>query len=305
MTTLFAMRGLSGSGKSTRAREIAEETDAVVINRDYLRMMLNGSWWTGKASHETRVSIAEETQVKAFLKAGISVVVDATHLQSRYLRAWARTASRHGAEFAVVDVIEDVATCRQRDHQRMVDGGRYVGDKVIEKQAKDFPVEKWPTIKAEPPFVVEPVEAIPGLPEALIVDIDGTLAIHQGRSPYDYTRVKEDLIDTTVRDLVNAYHKLGVLILIVSGRDDACYKDTIDWLNENGVLFDALHMRPAGAKDAHGNKLPDFVVKRDIFDAHIRGRFNILFCLDDRRQVIDNTWRAMGLKVLDVAGNEF
>lgn len=310
-TKLWCMRGFSGSGKSTRAREIATEEGVVVVNRDLIRLQLLGSWWTGKKDDEDRVTIAEEAQVKAFLVSGTSVVVDSTHLNPSYLRKWARLATRLGAEFAVVDMIVDPIECRRRVYQRWcaeqgTDNARYLDPKVVDQQAKRFPVEKWPTITADPPFVVQPYVPDPLLPRAIICDIDSTLAHipEGGRSPYDYTRVGGDLVDPVVRRLVNREWDEGTVVLIVSGRDDSCREATDKWLFANDIQSHALLMRPTDAKDSRGNKLPDFQVKYAIFNDFIRDVFRVEYVLDDRRQVID-MWRALGLKTLDVAGNEF
>lgn len=77
--TLTCMRGYPGSGKSTKAREIAAATGAVVVCRDDIRKMLHDNYFTGEKEREAEVTIAERAQVSAFLKAGVSVVVDATH----------------------------------------------------------------------------------------------------------------------------------------------------------------------------------------------------------------------------------
>ena len=308
MSKIWAMRGYSGSGKSTKAREIADANNAVVINRDLIRLMLLGSHWTGKKQDEDRVSIAEMAQVKAFLLAGTQVVIDATHLNPKYLRQWARLATRYGADFQVVDVMEDPDECKRRDHARMLAGGRYVGDTVIKGQVQTFPQKNWPTVTAEK-FDVEPVELMPNLPEAIIVDIDGTLAHirEDGRSPYDYTRVTEDWCDPVVagmlRDFKVATDFKGQ-VLIVSGRDHTCRNDTLLWLNSYGIHFDKLFMRDAERTDVKGNKLPDYMIKYEIFNKYIRGVYNVNYVLDDRKQVVD-MWRRLGLKCLQVEDHDF
>ncbi len=311
MTKLTAMRGYSGSGKSTKALEIAKSTGAVVVNRDSLRKMLLGEWWTGKKEDEDRVSLAERTQVEAFLRNGVDTIVDATHLHAPYLRSWAKRATKLGVEFEVVDVIEDVAECRRRDHKRMEDGGRYVGDTIIERQAKRSPVQNWPKITAEP-FIIEPVGRDCDLPDAIIVDIDGTLAHipEGGRSPFDYSRVIEDEVDDDVANLVSTvYHwryenTFAPAVLIMSGRDDTCMHDTVYWLKAHGISFDKLIMRPTEAKDERGNKLPDYQVKYNLFNEHIRGKYNVNYVLDDRDQVVE-MWRKLGLKCFQVAPGDF
>ena len=48
----------------------------------------------------------------------------------------------------------------------------------------------------------------------------------------------------------------------------------------------------------------DAIVKTELFDAHIRGRYEVLFVLDDRNQVVE-MWRVMGLPCLQVAAGDF
>ncbi|UVF61250.1 polynucleotide kinase [Mycobacterium phage DuncansLeg] len=314
--TLTAMRGYPGSGKSTKAREIADATGAVVVNRDALRHMLHGAWFHNThakdaKTFEDEVTIAERAAVQAYLKAGVSVVVDATHLEPSYLRKWSKLAAQYGAQFVRVDMDTDVLTCTDRDRKRGEAGGRYVGASVIAKMAKRHPVKNWPNIQAPPTFDPVPVEWIDGLPEAIIVDIDGTLAQMAGRSPYDYSQVHTDTVDEQIRWLVNEiWHRAEtpdgrvVDVLIVSGRDDECREATEKWLNDHGIKFDALHMRPTGSVDNHGNKLPDYLIKSALFDKHIRGKYNVRFVLDDRNQVVD-LWRSLGLKCLQVQPGDF
>ena len=155
--------------------------------------------------------------------------------------------------------------------------------------------------------VVEPAEWNPDLPEAIICDIDGTLAHMTGRSPYDYTRVMEDTPDYTILQMLHDYKKATnhrCKVLIVSGRDHTCRQDTLKWLNYHSVPYDELLMRDADKKDARGNKIPDYVVKYEIYNKHIRGVFNIDYVLDDRNQVVW-MWRKLGLKCLQVQEGNF
>ena len=306
--TLTAMRGYPGSGKSTRARYVGDETGAAVVCRDDLRMMLHGMYWSGRSELENQVTVAEESAVEAFLKSGTSVIVDACHLNPKYLRKWVKLAAKHGAQFRVEDVKSLPHTCITADAVRASQGERSVGPAVINKLAKQWPISKWPDIKGLEPFNPQPVENIPGLPTAIIVDIDGTLAHMDGRSPYDYSKVRTDTLDNDIAWLVDKLSAFGpsekVNILIVSGRDDSCRFDTETWLIEQGILFDQLLMRPSGAKDERGNKLPDYLVKYDLFNEHVRGKYSVRIVLDDRDQVVD-MWRKLGLKCLQVERGDF
>lgn len=324
---LTCMRGYPGSGKSTIANDLAAKTGAVVVNRDYLRKMLHDNYFSGKGEFEDEVTIAERASVRAFLKAGKSVIVDATHLQVNYLRKWSKMAAEVGASFEVVDAPTDVEHCVVRDHLRGLDGERSVGEAVIRGMAKKHPMKSWPTVAEQVPFEVVPYEFTPGLPWAIIVDIDGTLAHMDGkRSPYDYSKVSGDSVDEQVTWLVTALGSFtnerwaigwdgevtpadagfpALATIICSGRDDTSSPETMQWLKVKAdIVPDLFLMRPTGAKEANGNKLPDYKVKYNLFDQHIRGKYNIRFVLDDRNQVVD-LWRQLGLKCLQVEPGDF
>lgn len=299
------MRGYAGSGKSTLAAEIAKENGAVVVNRDLLRLMLLGTYWSGEKADEDRVTVSEEVQVEAFLRAGTNVVVDACHLHPPYLRKWAKLATRLGVEFSVEDVRSPMEACVAADHARGTLGQRSVGAEVIKRQAKRWPMEKWPNIVAKQFDIVPVGNSDPSLLDAYIFDIDGTLAHLNGRSPYDYDKVGTDLCDLDVSELLTIIYDLRKTedcyprILIVSGRDDTCKSDTIEWLASYDIGYDDLHMRPTEARDNHGNKIPDWQVKYHIFNEHIRPRFNVRGVFDDRLQVCE-LWHRLGLTVFRV-----
>lgn len=303
--TLIAMRGWPSSGKSTRARELADQTGAAVVNRDLLRLQILGQHWTGKKEDEDRVTIAEDAMVKAFLKAGVSVIVDAQHVHAPYLRKWARLASRHGASLRVEDVRTPLEECIARDHARMERGERYVGEKVIRDQAKRFPMEKWPAVKADPPFIVAPAPEWDDRPFAVIFDLDGTAAIHQGRSPFNYSRVSEDAPNNYLKWLLCAidhtsFTSKAITFIACSGRDDTCREDTEAWLNRYEFPYDMLLMRDTeGDKDSHGNKLRDVEVKYRLYNENIRDKYDVLAVFDDRLQVAE-LWHALGLPLYRV-----
>ncbi len=136
------------------------------------------------------------------------------------------------------------------------------------------------------------------LPKAIICDIDGTLAHMVTRGPYDTSRYHEDDIDPIIREIVERYRQDGFFIIICSGRDDTYREVTAKWLAKHGVIYDGLLMRPAD------DKRNDAIIKREIYDGHIKDRYDIHFVLDDRDRVIA-MWRDLGLKVLQVAPGDF
>lgn len=151
------------------------------------------------------------------------------------------------------------------------------------------------------PLDVEPYKARAGAPDAILCDIDGTLAIRSDRSPYDYSRCGEDTLNHVVADyLRTSYGKHGGLrrIILLSGRPETARADTQAWLTRHRVPSDELYMRAAG--DFHS----DVIVKSELFDTHVRDRFNVRLVLDDRVRVI-NLWRSLGLSTWQVNDGDF
>jgi hypothetical protein len=59
-----------------------------------------------------------------------------------------------------------------------------------------------------------------------------------------------------------------------------------------------LLMRPLG------DNRPDEIVKEEMYELHIRGKYNVALVLDDRQKVVD-LWRRLGLTCLQVADGDF
>ena len=75
----------------------------------------------------------------------------------------------------------------------------------------------------------------------------------------------------------------------MSGRDEVCRDATQKFLDEYVGEGLQLHMR--GEKDSR----QDYVVKHELFNAHVADKYHVKFVLDDRDQVIQ-LWRD-GLKL--------
>lgn len=134
--------------------------------------------------------------------------------------------------------------------------------------------------------------------KAIIVDIDGTLAKMNGRGPFEWDRVGEDLVNEPVRKMVNTYADKAQVI-IFSGRDSVCRPETETWLALNNVRYDALFMRP------EGNFEKDSIIKRRLYDENILGKYDIDFVVDDRNQVVDMWRKDLGLTCFQVDYGDF
>lgn len=299
MGSLTITRGLPASGKTTWARG---QAGLVRVNRDDLRGMMHGGRVDDDALRgraEKEVTQAHHAAIDALLLGGADVICDDTNLRARVVRELAELAAKHGASFTVRDFTDvPVEECVRRDALREGDG--HVGEDAIRSMHQRYlagralplplPVLDFASVVYEPP---------PDAPRVVLVDIDGTVALIDDRSPYDVTRVRFDLPNVPVIAAVRAMHAAGHEIVFCSGRTDDCREDTAAWLEEHvAVPYTALFMR------ATGDQRRDSIVKQEIFDKEIRSRYHVVGVFDDRQQVV-RMWRALGLTVFQVAEGNF
>lgn len=310
--TLHVLRGLPASGKTTLAKHMVEDAvsgnEMIRVNRDDLRMQLFGEYvfWVEKNKKEHVVTTVQHAMITAALMSGINVVSDDTNLNAKFLRDLKRkVADPIGAKFLLDDrcLSVDVEECKRRDLTRVVKGERSVGHDVINSfftryvaNRKNLPTQADLDEVRDLPAQIYVADT--SKPRAWLVDIDGTLALMNGRSPYDYARVKEDNINAPVCDIVEAIGH-DDLIVLMSGRPESCRDDTEDWLKQHDIWFDHLFMRPTE------DKRKDAIVKLELFDTYVRPHFYVKGVFDDRSQVV-RVWRdTLGLTCLQVADGQF
>ena len=281
--TLLFLRGLPGSGKSTYAKQLVnEEPDRWVrVNKDSLRAMLHdGKWSKGR---EKLILDTQRAMADHALASGLSVIVDDTNFASKHEEFYRQLAKKHGAEFELHEFQASVEECVERDLKRP----NPVGKDVILKMF----------YQSCPP----PTAFVSGLPSAVICDLDGTLALMNGkRGPFEWDKVGGDGVNKSVEIVLQAFSRLGLHhILLLSGRDGICRSETEMWLSDHSVHYHQLWMRPAG------NTEKDVVIKRRIWEENIKDKFNVWAVFDDRPCVV-RFWRSLGLFVFDCGnGYEF
>ena len=290
---ILLLKGLPASGKSTYAKELVDTKGYKRVNKDDIRAMIDNSKWS--KTNEKDVLAVRDAIMRHYLARGYSVVVDDTNLNPAHALTMAQMAEGFGCGYSEKFFDTPLAECIRRDMLRP----ESVGKKVIRRMYEGIK-ELY-----EPKLVYNPA-----LPECIIVDIDGTLAHMAGRSPYDYTKVSTDTVDEVVADIVRRYRSADPMeenpcyVIIVSGREDTCKAETLQWLQDNHIPFDEIHMRNPEAVDEQGKQLDDRIIKKSIYDEWIKNRYNVRFVLDDRNRVVD-MWRSLGLKVLQVGEGDF
>lgn len=282
MKKVLILQGLPASGKSTYAKEILlkEPGRWVRVNKDLLREMAHASYWS-KGNEKFIIKLRNQIILMA-LEEGKHVIVDDTnfssHIEDIKQLVKGKAEVKVNNSFLQVPVEE----CIKRDLKRL----NSVGKDVILQMYNQFVCKPIPA-----------PEYNPNLEDAIIVDMDGTLAILNNRSPYDASKCDQDLPNQPVLETVYKWQET-VKIIVVSGRTDDGKELTEKWLQENKINYIALYMRQTG------DMRKDAVIKQEIYEQFIRDKYNIKFILDDRNQVVE-MWRSLGLTVFQVAEGNF
>lgn len=286
MPELHITRGLPASGKSTFARSWVEEDPdrRANVNRDDLRSMLHNGEWA--RTLEPTVITSRNALISTLLRRGIDVVCSDTNLPNQVVRDLMNIAVSASATVIIQDFTNvPLAECRARNESR----ADSVPDEIIVSMhrrylaGKPYPLPT-PSLPLRAPLDAVPYVPVPNTPRAILVDVDGTLADHNGR----------------VIEAVRNYHSLDYAVIFMSGRSDGCRIATESWLGKYvGYWSDSeLHMRPAG--DARR----DDIVKLELFNEYVRYQYDIRAVFDDRNSVV-KMWRSLGLQVFQVNEGDF
>ena len=148
----------------------------------------------------------------------------------------------------------------------------------------------------------------------VIFDLDGTLALidkrralatKDGKMDWDVffsaDNIKLDVPNTPVIKMAQMLDSQGFNIVILSGRSKVSYRTTRQWLIQNDVPFDDLHMRPT---DDYHHYMKDSDLKQMWLDTATFDKDDVFAVFDDRNQVVD-MWRKNGLTTFQVADGDF
>ena len=291
--------GIPGAGKSTWANNyVLNNPGWVILNRDSYRKMLKNQWLVEPKIED----LITETFCDAILSAlryKQNVIIDNTNLKSKYIMPIVDLVKEYAdVEYQIFDVSVEKAI--ERDNARE----KKVGETVIKKMYKDYSnlletfdfnrISKTPKIyKSDAGWKKE-------LSNIAVFDIDGTLSHMNGkRGPFEWDRVDRDDVDPYLVRMVKIHKSYGDTIVILSGRDGSCEELTKEWLTFYGIDHDLVLMRNPG------DFRKDSVVKREIYQESLIGKYNIVAIYDDRQQVVDELRENLGLKVFQVEPHKF
>lgn len=285
MKKVIILKGLPASGKSTWAKNFVKNNKGYArVNKDDLRKMAHNEIWS--KTNERVIVEMRNAIVNHLLSINVNIIVDDTNFIKDHEEAITRIAQQWQADVEVKFFDVALEECLTRNAART--GNDKVPENVIIDMYNKFVA---PTKQK----IIQNLS----LPKTIIVDLDGTIAIHVNRSPFEFMRCDEDVVNVSVLNCVNAMKDRGYKIIFVSGREDVCRDKSVSWIKEKcGITEFQLFMRKTG------DNRKDSIVKEEIYKNDIIPFYYVEFVLDDRKQVVDHL-RELGMTVFQVAPGNF
>lgn len=286
------MAGPPGSGKTTAIKQHPFLSKLTRISQDEM----------GKEGHFEAFTEA--------IKKGENVVVDRMNFNKKQRRRYIESAKKAGYRVDIAIQHTPKEACYSRCIKR--EGHETIKTKEDAQSAIDFFFKNYERPEPDEADSISNLGWSDGHTMCIVCDLDGTLANVDHRRKY--VRVEKPdkpnwkkFFDKMVDDPVNTW--CSELITMMSDRYPIVYAtgrpadyefETKGWLEKNGLMLGGakLFMREAG------DYRSDRIVKQNILDFEIKTRYDILFVVDDRKQVVD-MWRDNSYTVLQCAEGNF
>lgn len=295
MSKLIILQGPPCSGKSTWANVYKQQEDpeVVIVNRDDIRFELGNGKYTMK--REDEVTEIEYNRVIEGLKRGKTVILDATNLNPTYLKKWLELPVEY--TYKIKEFYVPYAEAMKRSKARKDAGGLYISRNTMTHFYKKYYNKEFREEMTDKRVIREPEMRLPSI---VICDLDATLALHQGREPFEWDLLKTDKIDPRLRLVLNNYMTLHKVVFI-TGRPESARLATMEWLQDpQNKLHDnwVLYMRKNN-DFSHGD---DY--KEKVYHEKIEGKYNVLCVFEDSNKCVTR-WRELGLLTCQVENSDY
>lgn len=246
---------------------------------------------------EDEVTRIETERVENGMKAGLTVILDDTNLNPKYIKPWYELASKYNYEVVKKEFYIPFMEAMKRSKKRKEDGGLYISQSVIESFYRRYYKEKLEEEMTDY-RINNSVKFDDGLPNCVICDLDGTFAMHVGRTPFEWQRLDEDISDERLHKILNVLCAFGVNIFFLTGRTDEVREQTDKWIRKNFDGYYKLIMR--NRNDCSSGE----VCKKKLYEENIKGKYNVICAFEDSNKCVE-MWRNEGLLTLQVQNGNY
>ena len=263
-------------------------TPYVIVNRDSIREG-RGEYWI--PDQEDYISDMEEYAVRSAVKRSLIPIIDATNLNPKTIEKWENLAKELNCEIEYKKFYIPFKEALERDSKRE----RSVGKKVlINFYTKYFYDEYVKEVGYDDRKIYEGNHKSP----CVVIDLDGTTMLHNGRLPFDWNKVSTDIFDPRMLKIINKFYESAVKIIFLTGRPESVRNATDDCLNSKLWFSYELIMRPVN------DNRPGDVLKKDLWEKYIDPYYNTLCVFEDSNKCVD-MWRDLGLLTCQVANGDY
>lgn len=134
--------------------------------------------------------------------------------------------------------------------------------------------------------------------QAIICDLDNTLAYLNGRNPYDASTCEKDLPNQILISVVKTFYP-NYKIIICTGRSEEYSQPTQRWLERNQIPISKMFMRPASDKSTTALKLKE----QWLLDKILPG-YEVILTFEDNYRTAD-MYRHYGIPCWQVERDEY
>ncbi len=303
MNKFILVQGISGSGKTTWAKQWVEEDPIhrIRLNYDDLRCML-GKYWVPE--REPLMKKIFDIALDNALVSGYNIVIDnMSNLNPKHqeeyqklIENWnSKNPNKYEIEFKLIDTPLEV--CIERDSKREIP----IGEKVIRQQWRKY--RNYIIQQSIKEMLDNQLKEDPNLHHCIIVDMDATLCFNTSGRPFYGPGTSEQIINdipnTNVIDLVKAYcETYDCELVVITGRDESCRKATLEWLDKYYLYPNLLLMRKEGDY-SKGDEC-----KKKLYEENIKDKYNVDLVFEDSSKVV-KMYRDLGLTVLQPNEGKF
>lgn len=283
--------GSPGSGKSTASAEFSSE-DFVRISQDD----------QGKKEH---MALFHQS-----INSRKNIVVDRMNFDKKQRDRYLDVARKAGYETRIDIFHVPMQTCMERCRARK--GHPTITTEQDIQEAVTFFFRKYERVSDSEADWVNRLGWKENATKCIWSDLDGTMAKVDHRLKHVRVENRRDanwprFFDEMVHDTVN--HWCSELVHMMSERYPIVYatgrpadyeEHTELWLGENGLRLPGSSLFMRQKKDHRR----DDIVKEIILEFEVKTRYNVLFAVDDRKQVVDML-RKHNITVLQCANGDF